>query len=260
MQKKKDMFFLGLFFFLGIVSILGWTFFFSPNSGDNKKKLRVWSVDIQGILPGTQVALAGKNVGKVYKINNLLDSQNQLVKDSFDRYYAYELILKVDSLTKVFKDDIISISSSGLVGDRIINIIPKGIRSIDNEISDKVLFASSSNIFQEVLEVSNHAKNMLSKLSEEIETCSTSLKEALFTVNELGNTLKNTDFLEEVTKTNILLNENLFNFSRILRNNDKAIQKLINDSSDLVSDLRNYGLFFRYNKAWKKKEKELSSK
>lgn len=260
MQKKKETFFLGLFFFLGLISILGWTFFFSPTSGDNKKKLKVWSVDIQGILPGTQVTLSGKNIGKVFKINSLLDSQNQLKKDDFGRYYAYELILKVDSLVKIFEGDVITISSSGLVGDRVVNIIPKGIRDISNEISNEILLASSTNIFQEIFEISSHAKSMLSKLTNEIEECSSSLKTTLLTVNELGNNLKKTFILKEIEKTNILLNENLFKFSKILRDNEETIKQLICNSSDLVSDIHNYGLFFQYSKAWKKKEKFLSLK
>lgn len=258
MQKKRDLFFLGLFFSIGLISILSWIFFLSPVVGDNKKQLRVWSVDIEGVLPGTQVALAGKRIGKVYEINYLLNSSHPLKKDCSGRYYAYELILKVDSLTQVFEGDVITINSSGLVGDKIINIIPKGMREANKEISDNVLFAYSTNIFQEVLDISLQAKSMLAKLTQEMEMCSTSLRMTLSTIDDLGRELKQTDLFTNIAITNVLLNENLSNFSKFLAKNDGTIHQLINDSSNLISDVRHYGLFFQYNKAWKKKEKLLA--
>lgn len=258
MQKKRELFVLGLFFSIGLIAILSWIFFLSPVAGDNKKQLRVWSVDIEGVLPGTQVALAGKRIGKVHEINYLLNSFYPLKKDCSGRYYAYELILKVDSLTQVFEGDVITINSSGLVGDKIINIIPKGKREADKEISGNVLLACSTNIFQEILDVSLHAKSMLAKLTQEIEMCSTSLRMALSTIDDLGRDLKRTDLFTDIAVTNVLLNENLVNFSKFLAKNDETIHQLINDSSNLISDVRHYGLFFRYNKAWKKKEKLLS--
>lgn len=147
MSERFKAFWLGIFI-LAALAILAWfLFLLRPSLGDGGKILKVRFSNIERVNVGTRVLFAGKPVGEVSKIVEVFDARAQPV-DSTGNVYFYELILKIDSSVKVYNYDEIVFSSSGLMGDRSISIVPR-IPPVGappaHEIVDGTLYATSSN-------------------------------------------------------------------------------------------------------------------
>jgi len=122
-DKVKNMI-VGLFVTVAIGLIVGIVLFIQPGTGDGGQILNVRFSNINGLGIGTRVLYAGKPIGEVNKIEMIPNARNQPV-DQLGQLYTYQLVLKVDSKTKIYTTDDITIATSGLLGEKSIAIIPK---------------------------------------------------------------------------------------------------------------------------------------
>lgn len=151
---------IGVFVTVAIVIAVGIIMFLKPSVGDGKKILNVRFSNISGINVGTRVTFAGKAVGEVESIKQVPDAREQPV-DALGRVYFYQLKLKVDSSVKVFNTDEITTSTSGLMGEKAIAIIPKAPKKgqIPRLITHQIIYARSVDPFESALhDVSTLAK------------------------------------------------------------------------------------------------------
>jgi len=114
------------FFIIAAASLAIWMLLFlHPSVGNGKQKLDVRFSYIGQVALGTRVTYAGRPIGQVIAINEICDSRKGEKVDALGRLYVYQLKLAIDSSIKVYKSDVISLATSGLLGEKSIDITPK---------------------------------------------------------------------------------------------------------------------------------------
>ncbi len=153
MSDRIKAFWLGIFILLAI-GITAWLILFlKPSVGDGKLTLKVRFSNIDKVENGTRVTFAGKPVGEVSKIMEIADPR-QAPSDEFGNLYIYELTLKVDSSVQVYSYDEIIFTTSGLLGEKSIAIIPKSAppgAPPPQNVTHEALFARSTDKLTETL-------------------------------------------------------------------------------------------------------------
>lgn len=188
----------------GIVTFM--LLFLHPSVGDNGKTLHVRFTDLDKVNTGTRVTFAGRPVGEVVHISEVPDARFH--SDAEGDVYVYELELKVDSAVEVFDSDQIVIRTSGLLGERNIEINPRPIlkgqpsRHVENEI----IFAQQSGSVEGTVKIFNViAKKFEIVLDDFHEAIQTIKKEEIVekiaksaqNVLEITEALNQTDKLKE---------------------------------------------------------------
>lgn len=137
---------IGVFVLAAIGIIVFMLLFLHPTVGDNAKTLRVRFTDIDKVNIGTRVTFAGKPVGEVISIRELPEARTSRVVGKYGDVYVYELTLKVDSGVDVFNSDIITLRTSGLLGERNIEINPSPLPAGQKleKVEDQILYAAQT--------------------------------------------------------------------------------------------------------------------
>lgn len=153
--------------------------FLHPSVGDNGKVLHVRFTDIDKVTVGTRVTYAGRPVGEVVSIKEIPEARNQRL-DRNGHIYVYELTLKVDSGVNVFNTDEISVKTSGLLGERNVEITPLPLKPHETLylINNEVIYATPSTTVEDTLKqiggisekfgvVLNHVNDILDQVKQE---------------------------------------------------------------------------------------------
>lgn len=122
-DKTKNLL-IGLFVIAGSALLIGMILFLRPTVGDMKKTLYARFSNINQISIGTRLLYAGKPVGELVAITPLVNPS----RDKYDllgRLYVYQLTMKYDSHVDIYNTDIITVQTSGLLGEKSISIIPQ---------------------------------------------------------------------------------------------------------------------------------------
>jgi phospholipid/cholesterol/gamma-HCH transport system substrate-binding protein len=118
---------IGIFVIVAVALIVFILLFLHPTVGDNAKILKVRFTNIDKITLGTRVTYAGKPVGEVIDIRELSDARTDRVAKNGD-VYVYELTLNVDSGVSVYNTDTLTIFTSGLLGEKGVEINPEPLK------------------------------------------------------------------------------------------------------------------------------------
>jgi phospholipid/cholesterol/gamma-HCH transport system substrate-binding protein len=114
------------FFIIAASSLVIWMLLFlHPSVGDGKQKLHVRFSYINQVDVGTRVTYSGLPVGQVTHIKELPVNSMRDHVDTLGRIYVYELTLAIDSDVKVYSSDTIHLETSGLLGEKSIDITPR---------------------------------------------------------------------------------------------------------------------------------------
>lgn len=142
-QTKNLM--IGMFVLVAFAIVIFMLMFLHPSVGDEGKKLRVRFSDIDKISIGTRVSFGGKPVGEVANIHELQEAIDERIgRDG--HVYIYELELLVDSAVNVFNTDEVSLRTSGLLGERSVEITPlppKEGQKLEM-VNDQIIYANES--------------------------------------------------------------------------------------------------------------------
>lgn len=217
--------------------------FLHPTVGNEEKRLRVRFANLDKVSVGTRVTFAGKPVGEVYSIKEIPDAvDNRISHDGV--VYVYELVLRVDSLVNVFNTDDIFIVTSGLLGEKSINITPKPPKEGEKPliINDQIIYALPSGSLEEaVRQVSGLSDVVKETLVEVLDLLKESKKQAI--VPKLGEALGNirdiskaidpdqvtsivdnaSTLFERVVKSWDTIDDSLKNVKNITTNSDKIV-------------------------------------
>ncbi|MGL1932686.1 MAG: outer membrane lipid asymmetry maintenance protein MlaD [Desulfotalea sp.] len=119
MKKRKIEFFTGLFVIIGSVSAL-WLFTSLGGASYSKNHylLHAYFTSVSGLKNGANIELAGVSIGKVTSIE--LDTTRYLAKVS----------LSIRKDIEITEDTIASVKTSGIIGDKYINLLPGGSEEI----------------------------------------------------------------------------------------------------------------------------------
>lgn len=214
---------IGIFVIAAMTLVIFVLLFLHPSVGDEGQVLRVRFADIDKVTLGTRVTYGGKPVGEVIEIKEVNDPtvQDRLGDHGF--IYLYELYLQVDSSVKVYNTDQIALRTSGLLGEKSVEISPE-IRMKDQSfylVNDQILYANESGSVEETLKD-------LKKVTDKLEGTLTSVKDTFDNINQLK-------LLEKINKTAQNLSEittsinNSRRWSEML-NNFHAISQKVNES------------------------------
>lgn len=125
MDNYKNYVLIGLFFVMGLFLLAGLILFLKPTIGDQKQTLYIRFANINKVGIGTRVLFAGKPIGEVVSIHEILNARQKQCTDDLGRLYFYELTLKIDSKIQVYTTDEIVLQTAGLLGEKSIAITPK---------------------------------------------------------------------------------------------------------------------------------------
>ncbi len=165
---------IGLFVTVAAFIIIFILMFLHPNVGDEGKLLYVRFTDIDKVTPGTRVAYAGKPVGEVVDIKEVEFGRSGRTDES-GRVYLYELKLRVDSAVNVYNTDEISLHTSGLLGEKNVEITPyapkpnEKLKIIDKEVLYAKETGSVEDTFKQLKEVAGRFDTALDLIIDILE-------------------------------------------------------------------------------------------
>lgn len=180
---------IGLFVLAAGVIVVFILLFLHPSLGDEGQVLYVRFADIDKVSIGTRVTFAGKAVGEVSGIREI-EKGRQSPKDGDDYVYIYELKLVIDSNVRVYNNDIFTLRTSGLLGERSVAIVPvppKPGQTLHLITKNDVVYAQPTGSVEETM--------------ERFKTVSTHLNATLTHVTEMLQNLKEEKFVQKISDT-----------------------------------------------------------
>lgn len=284
-------FWLGVFIII-TVAVAAWLLLFlKPSVGDCGTVLKVRFANIQNVSIGTRVTFAGKPVGEVIKINTIPNARANPPTSAGDIYF-YELDLCVDSSVEIYNYDDILFSTSGLLGEKSISIIPKAAppgEPAPHEVTDDILYARSVDSLEETLvkigDVADVFESAMTRINEFLDANMEEFHDSLVNISEAAGTFNT--FLDQLNKENFtakaveaaesiagamrradvfLKDLNDSELIRKLSNGQGTLGRLLNSDSfylqmqavmckleTVLGDISNYGLLFQYDRSWQRK-------
>lgn len=219
-------------FLIGAIILAVWlVLFLHPSVGNKGRTLYVEFTNVEKIGEGSRVTFAGKPVGEVVSVEPIRDGRLQRA-DRYGHLYAYTVTLAIDSSVEVYDTDEISIVTSGLFGERRINIDPMepppGVKP--QPIGDRVIYAKSSDQMQDLLSelvgAADQMKETFALLGNFIEENGDVLGDAFLSLKEAFDAIQVS--FDEINKTELVLNikDALLGFTDLMDNLNKNIEQL----------------------------------
>lgn len=273
---------IGIFVLSAIGIIAFMLLFLHPSVGDNGKTLHVRFTDIDKVTIGTRVTFAGHPVGQVVEIKEIPEVRTDR-KTEHGEIYAYELTLKIDSGVDVFNTDRILLRTSGLLGERNIEISPEPLKSGEQlkKVEKEVLYAEQVTSVEDTM-------HELAQLSQKFGTTLDTLHEIMVDVQKhqivkkvsrsVDNILDITTSLNQPKKYEEIL-DNAVHFSdNAIAFTDKAndiithvkegkgtighlfmrdeiylrLKSILHKGELITNDMNTYGLLYHLDKRWQR--------
>jgi phospholipid/cholesterol/gamma-HCH transport system substrate-binding protein len=191
MIDQAKNFMIGLFVIAAISIVIFILLFLHPSIGDEKVVLRVRFADVDKLTVGTRVTFAGMPIGEVVSISEVPNvEEHRIGRDG--KVYVYELVLRVDSSINVYTTDEIAAKTSGLLGEKSVQITPLPAKpGITQSVTkDDILYANEAGSVEDAVKEVRLLGNKLEKALDSITLTFDSInKENLF--EKLGGTADN---------------------------------------------------------------------
>ncbi len=268
------------------VMVIFMILFLHPSLGNKERQLKVRFNNIEKVTVGTRVNFAGKPLGEVESIQLLKDVISQKISHN-GTIYPYELTLIIDSNINIFNIDEISVISSGLIGEKYIEIIPALPKEGETfaPVKDQVLYATRSESLEGSLKDSLHElrsvvqdiqKNKIVAKAGDSLGHIRDMTKALDDPKALTETLNNLHSLSDRAKNSWdSIDKSLNHFTKITANGDRIFSKiargegtvgrlvvgdelylkfnaLLNKGDIIFNDINHYGLLFHLDKGWQR--------
>ncbi len=192
---------IGLFVIIASFLIVGIILFIKPSVGDGKQILKVRFSNINGISVGTPVTYAGKTIGEVEDVTQVVAAREQAINE-FGQVYPYLLTLRIDSHYSIFVTDEITVQTQGLLGEKYVAIVPKPLKAgqVTHIISSKdIVYADANDLLESAMnEIANLSQKFDATLDMVMDwmkkygdTLGSAIHSIDVTVSEIGKTMKN---------------------------------------------------------------------
>ncbi len=231
---------IGTFIIGACTLIVSFIMFLRPSVGDMEKTYHIRFSDINKIAVGTRVNYAGKPVGEVVDIKEIKDARKQPA-DKFGKLYTYELTIKVDSSVEIYKTDQISLETSGLLGEKSVEITPRGIPKGEKAVlvTTQPIYAESGDPLENALlvitEVADDMQVTLGEITSWIQKNGDTLTSS---IKSFGKMMDEADtFLGSLNRENVVLDlkEAFLHFSIVMTDVHKGFLAL--DEKEFFSNL-----------------------
>lgn len=235
---------IGIFVITAIAIIVFMLLFLHPSVGDNGKTLRVRFNDIDKVNVGTRVTFAGKPVGEVVSIHELPDARTSRKEKNGD-IFVYELVLKVDSGVDVFNSDVISLRTSGLLGERNIEINPQPQREGEQliKVENQILYAATAASVEDTMKEIGLLSQKFGQVLDDFHGVMSDIKTSGM-INKMSQSIDNVlDITEALNQPE--------KWKKFLDNATEMSEKVIQSWSSLDASLKNIeALTGRAQQSW----------
>lgn len=213
---------IGLFVFAAGILIVFMILFLHPTPGDDSQRINVRFANIDKVTLGTRVTYGGKAVGEVVGIKDIEDPENARREGKDGFVYLYELELLVDSKVRTYNTDQISLRTSGLLGEKSVEITPQPPKPGQKLrlIQDEIIFADQTGSVEETFKE-------FKELSDKIEGTLDSLKFAIDDLNKRQIWEKIADTAENLRQITDAINK------------PEQLAAVINNAEGITSSLKN---------------------
>jgi phospholipid/cholesterol/gamma-HCH transport system substrate-binding protein len=208
---------IGIFVIVAAVVLVSMLLYIHPTVGDNAKTLRIRFTDVDKIDIGTRVTYAGHPVGEVVSIKELPEARTSRLNYEGD-VYVYEIEAKVDSGVDVFNTDEVTVRTSGLLGEKNVEINPMPPKPGQPlfKVENQVLYAIPVGTVESTLK-------SFSELTKKIE-------DTLKSIQVVIDDIKKEEIVEDVSK----ITKNLVDITHALNRPDKLTEMI--DNMTTLSD------------------------
>jgi len=188
---------IGLFVTAAIFVVIFILMFLHPRIGDEGRIIHVRFTDVDKITIGTRVTYAGKPVGEVVGIEEVDDGRTGKT-DPSGHVYIYDLTLRVDSKVKVFNTDEIASRTSGLLGEKNIDITPNAPKKgeVLVEIDGNAIYAQQTGTVEETFKEFKEAADKLEATLDAATDILNRVRENKL-VEKIGNVLENVESITD---------------------------------------------------------------
>jgi len=234
---------IGIFVIAACAIVIFVLLFLHPTVGDQGQIVHVRFADIDKVNLGTRVTYGGKPVGEVIAINQIQEPPSKVREGVNGFVYLYELDLRVDSHVKIYNTDEILLRTSGLLGERSIEITPHPLKKDEKLelVNKKILYANESGSVEETLRELKDLADKFERALTPIETLATDLneKKVMEKINQTMIHLRNiTDALDNPKQWT----ETLANLHTFSQNAIKSWEKVDGSIEKLDRSLNNLQL------------------
>ena len=202
---------IGIFVIIAMAVVIFILLFLHPSVGDNVNILHVRFTDMDKVNIGTRVTYAGLPVGEVVSIAEIPDARTDRIAHNGD-VYVYELTLRVDSSVNVYNTDSIVVRTSGLLGERNIEINPLPLKK-----GQKLVLINNEIIYAETTTSVEDTLKKFSILSDKLE-------EVLDSIGGAVKDFRETKILDHIS----LFSQNLADISQSINEDNKLKQTIDN--------------------------------
>ncbi len=213
-NRIKENIKLGIFVLAGLLALIVALYLIGKdiNLFSKSYTLKVRFDNVSGLMLGNNVRYAGIQVGTVKEITLLNDT-------------IIEVTMYVDEKMKsyIHKKDVASIGTDGLVGNKIINVVP-GKDKIHLAENGDILVTKQNINTDEMLEVLNKTNQNIAVISEDLKN----------TVQRLNNSTAFWEILNDKT-----MPDNLTNALLNIRNATDKADNMVAELQTMVSDINN---------------------
>lgn len=211
---------IGLFVLAALSILVFILLYLHPSAGDNAQIIHVRFNNIDKVSVGTRVTLGGKPVGEVTEIEEVPQAREEQQVLHSGPIFIYKLTLALDSHVKVYKSDTFSVRTSGLLGERSIEITPGA------PLDEKPLELINSNdlIFSEAAGSIEETMKELGVLSKKVEITIDYVNDQLLEIKQrklwenISKTAKNLQEITAALDEPELLKESIKNFHTVSAN------------------------------------------
>lgn len=273
-QTKNMM--IGLFVIAACAIITFIILFLHPSIGNEGRVLRVRFANVDKLNIGTRVTFAGRPVGEVVEIVEIPEVESGRMAHN-GKIYAYELKLAIDSRVNVFNTDTIYARTSGLLGEKSVEITPgplKRGRELLN-MDDQIIYAEETGSVEDCFKDFSKISCKVDRALEYLMNILKDIKEKE-TVNKINTTLDSTNLLltrvnskwKCIDETINHINEMCMNFNTLscqICKGQGTIGKLccsddlylrttsvISKAETIMDDVNHWGLLFHLDKGWQR--------
>lgn len=228
---------IGLFVFAAIGIIVFMLLFLHPKVGDNAKTLRVRFTDIDKVNIGTRVTFAGKPVGEVVSIEELPEARTDRINQHGD-VYVYELTLKVDSGVDVFNSDDIMLRTSGLLGERNIEIKPNPLKPGEKlvKVENDTLYAVQTSNVEDTMKEIGQLSQKFAVVLDDFHLLMENIKQENI-VNKISKSVQNiseiTDSMNQPEKWTKML-DNVYSLTERFHTSWNSVDYSLHNVRDLT--------------------------
>lgn len=249
MNEQFKNFLIGIFVLTGVGIVIYILLFLHPTVGDEGQTLRVRFTNIDKISIGTRVLFAGHPVGEVSDIEEVENAREPSAIHDHE-VYIYKLTLKIDSGIIVYTTDEISAQTSGLLGERSIEITPMPPKPGEKlvRVTDQILYATPAASVESTVKL---VGSLVEKVNKGFDTLEKDqfwenmgdIADSVASVMESLNKPKEIDsFLTNMSDFSNKLDNDLY-----LR-----LTSLLSKGETVMDDINHYGLLFNTNKSWQR--------